>query len=509
MANNSQLIPWEPPAGFLDWVVPVQDEDASAGLTACSLPDGRAICMWPLGADVRFAIIADMDVLLTTDSVPSSDYETALTAGFAVHRTCVFTTDGDIYFSILGSTADPGDMFWVRIYKADDPLDPSAGWTLHGTVKNGVNYNTGPDFGGAMVVGFPLILSSGRWIMTSSEAYRSTAFGGFRGRDGALWTSDDVGVTWTRRLHWQHGSPAHLAQRITTHSCQSPDEATTYSMTQPSNFVADTVTSTDDGTNWSTPGYTGEDEALIPFMDNGTDVYAFDPGFGVNDNGVIKVLSGTAWVDVVETWNSAVQGDIRDAGDDGDTVHAIVDQHGGLWHFVGKYVATSGGGCVPIHPEQLFIPYKDRLIRLVDDFTEPAIERAIDQSFDNFKTLERWAHGWMSLANSPDRCQLFIPYRDHSRQSPETSAAQSFDNWKVIERWAYRVASGECGCSCPGTTPPPDRCRLFVPHKDHLLDIDMTDLDALQLAAEAEFDNFKALERWANLYAAGDCGCTT
>ena len=165
--------------------------------------------------------------------------------------------------------------------------------------------------------------------------------------------------------------------------------------------------------------------------------------------------------------------------------------------------------CDPVTPNHLFIPYKDRLARLSRTFDDDGITQAQSEQLNNFKTIERWALDWMALAASPSRCDLFLPYKDHSRLPQDISAAQSFENWKVIERWAHDIATGVCGCNCvPHADPPLDRCRLFVPHKDHLLGVDLLDPAQLAQAAQFEFDNFKELERWANRYSDGTCGCT-
>ncbi len=161
--------------------------------------------------------------------------------------------------------------------------------------------------------------------------------------------------------------------------------------------------------------------------------------------------------------------------------------------------------CVPIHPDPLFIPYKTRL----QDEPTTGPEVSAEHQFDNWKTIERWAHNWMVDAGSADRCDLFIPYKEHAREPEEVSAEQSFDNWKVIERWAHSISDGDCGCSCVGAADPPDKCRLFVPYKDHLIGVSPDDTSAMNRAAEQEFDNFKTLERWAFRYSSGTCGCTT
>lgn len=170
-----------------------------------------------------------------------------------------------------------------------------------------------------------------------------------------------------------------------------------------------------------------------------------------------------------------------------------------------EWLDTSQEACTPINPRQLYIPHKDRLLKT--SITDEDIAVSQDHQFDNLKHIERWAEDWMNLADSGDNCRLHIPWKQHSLEEPVTSAAQSFDNWKVMERWGQYIGSGFCGCSCPGTPRPADKCLLRIPWKQHLTDVDPLDEAAWERAGEMEFDNFKTFERWANRYATRECIC--
>lgn len=175
--------------------------------------------------------------------------------------------------------------------------------------------------------------------------------------------------------------------------------------------------------------------------------------------------------------------------------------------------------CDVLSPKPLYIPHKARLHDLARDLTDDGIERASREQFDNLKVIERWAAEWIGdPAMQPDgttpeertRCVLRIPFKDHSSREPLESARQSFDNWKAIERWSEYIADGSCGCNCyPDAEPPPDRCRLHIPYKDCLTDLDLLHGPALRVAADREFANHQALEVWANRYARAECGCTS
>lgn len=242
-------------------------------------------------------------------------------------------------------------------------------------------------------------------------------------------------------------------------------------------------------------------------IDYGIGDFGISPAPGVNAPAVLIVgHSGRAF----QRANSvhATQVDPPIAGGGTFTGGTITDAQFALSIFL--HLVPLVPPCTPVTPTTLHIPFKDRLDALRRDFTLPGIERAQVDQLANMQSIEWWARDWMTLAESPDRCILFIPHKDHSRQPQVISAAQSFDNFKAIERWGHDIVTGACGCNCTeaGADPPPARCSLFIPFKDFLRDVDMTDEDQLAQAAAREFDNFKAIEQWADRYARGECGCT-
>lgn len=334
--TNTTLLGWQPPPEPLAWARPVIDESAAAGLTACSLPDGRAVAVWPLTPDVRFAVVPSMGTLTQTDSVPAADMHTALTAGSVVYRTTAFTIGGEVYFSALGDTA-LGDRFWVRIYKADDPLDPEAGWSLHGTVKSGIDYDMPFDFEGNLNVGQPIVLPGGRWVISAAHAVADPSLGGFTAREQGYWTSDDGGVTWDLR----YAEPAD-GEREAPHSppqiARDPSSGDLIATKAISQTETDTFVSSDGGETWTQPGYTSDLQRHQPFLDNGSDVYATD---GHNPEGRIYRLDGTAWTQVASVWDDAM-GAWGTVGVGGEAVKFIADRWR-LWYFVGDCVAHVPG----------------------------------------------------------------------------------------------------------------------------------------------------------------------
>lgn len=69
---------------------------------------------------------------------------------------------------------------------------------------------------------------------------------------------------------------------------------------------------------------------------------------------------------------------------------------------------------------------------------------------------------------------------------PDSALSKDFNNLKAIERWAGDFMRSAAA---------PSRCILFIPHKD------LPDLSPTQ-----SLDNWNAIERWARSVIMGECG---
>lgn len=158
----------------------------------------------------------------------------------------------------------------------------------------------------------------------------------------------------------------------------------------------------------------------------------------------------------------------------------------------------------------LSIPYKMYLDDLVLDVTglpdinASSFVQISGRSFQNFKAIEHWGAELQSVNSSPHaRCLLRIPFKD----APPLHPAHFFENYKAIERWAHHVSTGECGCPCsPPSVPPNPNCTLHIPFKTFADDFMSGRIGYLETRAR-EFDNLKAIERWAARFASGECAC--
>lgn len=150
------------------------------------------------------------------------------------------------------------------------------------------------------------------------------------------------------------------------------------------------------------------------------------------------------------------------------------------------------------------IPFKQwvDLLRLDEggEIDPASLALATGQVFDNYKEIERWAQAFL-LTTDPSRCHLFIPFKELADLSI-TSAEHIFDSYKEVERWAHRVFKCECGCA--SLTALPDKCHLFIPFKDCFVKWRAGDISLEELRSR-DFDNWKAIERWAFLHYSGEC----
>lgn len=488
------------------YAIPVQQGDVSY-LTIALTPNGQGILGWidATANEFRCAVVPEFNDCFTDDVVPAGDVRTVWSSGTRnVYIGSIWVWQGALYAFISHYLDGNGK---VECYIADDIENPVV-WTLRGTIRDHTTFIN--DTGGLTVPegGIPTVDDSGRWLL---PFHGWLSFAGRLEDALGLYTSDDDGVTWAIRI----------SDRKSALSGGSAGDQSTTVGWEPSSgdywfggIIGPTTawhpySSNDDGNTWANNGQAGPRIAPHYYMDDGTLMYVAYP-----DADSMNLYSISAAQDPTDetTWTDLGMRGIVIATSYQFGLYVIPILGPSLNLLGVAFTADDRVAyhplCVPVVPPPLFIPYKTRLGTLATDFTDLAISLAQSQQFDNLKTIERWAAAWMSLATDAERCRLFIPFKDHSTQPPDISAAQSFDNWKAIERWAYDVAAGGCGCGCAGATPPPDRCRLFVPFKSHLLNVDLLDPLALTAAAEAEFDNYKVLERWANRYARGECGCT-
>ncbi len=484
-----------------------------ANLTVAQSPDGQAIFGWSSGGVFYCAVNPDFDSVYKDDVIPDGDERVVFDetlSNWDVDMGSVWVDRGDLFCAVKTVMLVYGPDYYRGLsicYMADDPENPVV-WTQRGLIDMESGYGIVDDIHSA---GPPLVLESGRWVMPFATF---AAYGGTGVADqSAIVVSDDRGIDWTvayshRRGPIFSGTTGPISDTIG----QDPLTGFLYwsHYDGPGVNEAFVLESQDEGDSW---------QVVVP---NAATTWNF-----TIDDGVSK-LYGTRdilfteweWWDMVDPTDDGTYVDLDIAAipsdQNGTQFQAIVFlNHGSIAFIDRNRVAGYFFGCTV--PEPLHIPYKDRLEKLqVDGEGKPdasSYNLMADHDADNLKTIERWAARWMTDADSPDSCELFIPHKDHLRHAVDGDltpmlqraiAEMSFDNYKTIERWALRTTRGECACTGP------TRCLLHIPFKDAIaaLTVDADgafDIPHLVTAASQDFENYKVIERWANAYARREC----
>lgn len=303
------LTGWQPVTPTF-YARPVQVESATAGISGAAMPDGRGVLVWPNGGRARFAVVDSPQAFLIDDIVESGDIGTIVTG--SVVRTAVYNIDGEIYVTVVTWT---GSFTTTVIYQADDPSDPSAGWTLAGTLQSD---NTPGSFFGTLEwgAGVPIKLPSGRWVMGCGGwevgfPPSAPASGSFV---HAYYSDGGAAGPWNRTLLYGH----HLSgfPRLEWVNAQVAHDPATgdlfhYSMSSTTNEYT-IWRSQDSGGSWtqynSSNGLTGAGSWQMSFpLDNGTYAYAIHGGLILVGDGANGALTSAnvdtgGWSDTGESW---------------------------------------------------------------------------------------------------------------------------------------------------------------------------------------------------------------
>jgi hypothetical protein len=350
MTTETSHPAFQPPESTPNYFRPVQVEDATAGLSIIILPnDERALLMWPLGNEVHYTILSSPIAALDDDVVEAPDIQVAVTFGVGdgVHRCAAFTHDGEVYFSVNHYSGSVRGV--VDIYKADDPTNPTT-WSLHGNVWAGATpAGLGFTADHGLNVGVPYVTAGGRWIMPSHAVYYSSSFGGFWGERVGIWTSDNGGVTWTRRLDYGTGAVATSANWISPRIIRNPDDGKLLCAVTPGSaggsnaFPAYIIESSNDGTTWANSSITGGQPWMHMLFDNTVDAFVVDGWNGA----LIKVIdAGVATNIGVDLWDIVAPGQPQSYYDDfGQGIRSyftFID--GAAFYCVSNYIASATTG---------------------------------------------------------------------------------------------------------------------------------------------------------------------
>jgi len=166
---------------------------ADDGVSVAEKANGSLIWCWVASNTVYEGTVSDVDTLLGGDSTVTGATSTGIT-GVGATRACVFNLDGGLYLHVT-SLGDSENNTWCKVYKSAS--GNGGDWALHGTLWDTANAwpDTSRYTGGA--AGKAVKLSTGRWVMPTVEPHYAA-----HDRLFSIWTSDDGGVTWTRRHYY-------------------------------------------------------------------------------------------------------------------------------------------------------------------------------------------------------------------------------------------------------------------------------------------------------------------
>lgn len=255
-------------------------------LTGAQLPDGRGLLLWLdgtfSGATVKGAYTSDPTDFVTDGYVTPGDIVSVDATSYVKAQVTVFTDGTDTYYTLVylrTSDSHGRTEFW----KANNPADPLAGWTLLSTLQDAVVGASGSNWNdlNSSVAGMPFIDGT-TWHYAGT--YWDSALGQHSTRQG-IWLSTNSGASWTNK------ATAGNAQNVIFVAGQigrSPTNNDLYC--QPGNSSVNNTgfiyRSTDDGVTWA---------ATVTYSSSGS-----EPVYGANPClvPVCGYLGQTLWVDL-------------------------------------------------------------------------------------------------------------------------------------------------------------------------------------------------------------------
>lgn len=305
MTASDVLRGWRPRAPTF-FARPVLDEDATGGpLCGAELPDRTGCLVWANGGNVRFAHTPDTATWLVDDSVPAADYGTVVATGNTIYGTTVFVAAGSLYAIVSHTT---GSLHKIELYVANNVNLPTS-WTYKSTIWSFAA--SGGFFGNPEGTGHPIILASGRWVFASKMVDGVPS--SFRAVNLRITTSDDNGTTWTERYFYGHDVTFPRTEFVGAHIGTDPATGNLWvmsgtSISGPAHQIA-LHRSVDDGTTWTiehAAGYPYTNPQPIPFLNNGSELWAFDAKYFLTFMRYITGSDGfpdsTGWFNSGTSW---------------------------------------------------------------------------------------------------------------------------------------------------------------------------------------------------------------
>lgn len=183
------------PVGHTDYFVPISGSvnpgsESENSLCVTELADGRALCVWHNGSQFRGIVVDHVRELLKDNVTTSSGGTLILSASVADYSSC-FMVGSNVFLNLIyydGSTTIN------RLFVANDPTNPLAGWSTRYTFGTGAGRLS--DMPGA-AAGIPMVIGS-RWIMPTPVV--TPLFGSDSFYRMGVYTSEDNGFSFTKQI---------------------------------------------------------------------------------------------------------------------------------------------------------------------------------------------------------------------------------------------------------------------------------------------------------------------
>jgi len=178
--------------------------------SAALCDDGRVLYVWVDGGNgvyqCHYPGIGDFEAANNDAATSATEFHAVLDSTITLVRTTVWRhpTTGEVYLFANYRTSQPAA--WGQVWRSPSGNGESApgtpDWTLQGTMAGPVTTSF-VDIGFAANVGEPLVTGTGRWVLPSF--YPTT----WDNNQQGIYTSDDEGAGWTRRLNIGYYAGGH------------------------------------------------------------------------------------------------------------------------------------------------------------------------------------------------------------------------------------------------------------------------------------------------------------
>ena len=227
--------------------------------------------------------VSDVNTLLGANDTVIGWVGTGITTN-VYGRSAVFWADRDLWLSVAQAGSASVEA-WYKLYKS--PSGNGGDWTLYSIVYSAITANSDFIRVGTATAGTITVLDNGRYVLCGPWYH---TYEGCRVQAPAVWTSDNNGVTWTRRMRgiWYMMGGYYFHKSSSRHVVRSGSGTLYFAHDYDAGSAGTRVwRSIDNGTSWNTAyyydsGFTNVAPELMESADGG--IYLFTSNFKISSN---------------------------------------------------------------------------------------------------------------------------------------------------------------------------------------------------------------------------------